>query len=202
MKNEILSIESGGGGAVLENGFTVNFYNASDELIDSHSTACGMYIDKPISYDCEAWIDADGRINEFPLTITTFGMVRDLYPSDINLCSDVVYAHCGVDKEAYPYMLIMAETTYNDIRVVFSNNIKIASDGVTINACIYVDRLTNDILSSGDLSMRNCVKALKYQAVTSRSTSYWGKLTANSTLYYYTNFDSVITTDRLDKCVY
>lgn len=84
MKYMILgnSGSGGSGGPIIENGFTVNFYNAENVLAESHSALYGMYIDEPISFTSEGWVDEKGQVVILPMTLTegnTYNNILNLY---------------------------------------------------------------------------------------------------------------------------
>lgn len=105
---------SGGGSSsssTIANGYTVNFHNAEDILIQSHSAIYGYKVDKPISYVPGSWVDDSGNVCEFPLTVTEDSGITaiTLHASDdpnVTMCADVLYEAFGVNKEEYPLLCI------------------------------------------------------------------------------------------------
>lgn len=69
-----------GGGPMVDGGFVVNFYNAESQLIQTNSAVCGMFIDSPVSYECDGWKDTDELTVELPITSDEAEAVIDLYP--------------------------------------------------------------------------------------------------------------------------
>lgn len=129
MVDAINGISTGGGGGgggggtagpVLDNGFTINFYNHDKELIEVHSAKCGMFIDKPLSYEAESWQNENGYINSFPLTVNSAGAVVDLYAGGAATCAQMLYSYYGIDAGEYPFLFILAHTNDNLARIYFA----------------------------------------------------------------------------------
>lgn len=125
------SSDSGSGTSTIENGYTVNFHNTDKVLIESHSAKFGMWIDAPISYTPNSWINENGYRNQFPLTVEEGSetTVFNLYPST-DTVADVIYAHCGVDVNTYPYLWVMCmwyNNSYLYIEIAFCQEGKMDS---------------------------------------------------------------------------
>ena len=65
----------------INGGYTVNFYNTDNQLIEIHGALFGYQIEAPISYSVSTWVDTDGITYTFPLTINETDDVAtlDLY---------------------------------------------------------------------------------------------------------------------------
>lgn len=128
MVDAINGISTGGGGGggggtagpVLDNGFTINFYNHDKELIEVHSAKCGMFINKPLSYEAESWQNENGYINSFPLTVNSAGAVVDLYAGGAATCAQMLYSYYGVDVGTHPYVYIHCSANDDICRLYFA----------------------------------------------------------------------------------
>lgn len=94
------------GNSSVEDGFTVNFYGEDDTLIESHSVELGVNVYTPVEYGRLPWADSNGMYYAFPLTSNESGKVYDLYLSEVPTCEKMIYDHCGVNKEEYPYVIV------------------------------------------------------------------------------------------------
>ena len=78
-------------------------------LVESHSALFDFWIDAPISYTPSGWRNADGHINQFPLTVTAEEVnstgIYNLYAVN-ETAADEVYAYYTVDKTEFPYLVI------------------------------------------------------------------------------------------------
>lgn len=76
-------------GASVPDGFTVNFYDTEDNMVQSNSAVCGYNIIAPLSYKSPMWADINGVSITFPYTSNTPGEVINLYPkTDIKYLID------------------------------------------------------------------------------------------------------------------
>lgn len=110
-----------GGGSTMEDGFTVNFYGADNELIESDTVKCGYYVDAPPNMSVGGWNDSNGvNFIDFPFTQSIAGTVIDLYAIASAGYDDLLYEAFGVDKETYPYVYIAFQFN-NDTAGVYYN---------------------------------------------------------------------------------
>lgn len=93
-----VNVESG---ASIDGGYTVNFYNPDNELIEFHGALFGYKINAPIDYSAEMWVDANGATSIFPLTILESDGITslDLY---------------AVGGESATYLINSTGTQYGD----------------------------------------------------------------------------------------
>lgn len=98
MKNEILSIQGGGGSGGIDGGYTVNFYN-NNELIGSTNAKSGVLVEKPLISILGAWDNADGEEVAFPISYDA-NTVEDLYFRDYAFVNSI-YEYFGVDANVY-----------------------------------------------------------------------------------------------------
>lgn len=107
-----VNVESG---ASIDGGYTVNFYDTDNQLIESHSALCGNSIDRPIGYVPKGWIDNSGVMVAFPMKLATGqeGTVVDLFASG-NTFTQYIQQLFEIDSTAYPYIAILFENAdYN-----------------------------------------------------------------------------------------
>ena len=64
----------------VDGGFVVNFYDENSQLIQTTSSACGMFVGSPISYECDGWKDINDETVELPITFNNADSIIDLYP--------------------------------------------------------------------------------------------------------------------------
>lgn len=196
MRNEILSI-SGGGSPVLENGFTVNFHDESGSVVEIHSAKNGMFIGKPLYYEKYDFKDSNGDMVTFPFTSDTSATYM-MYLQETTFCDEAIYSFYGISKTEYPYLLLDAVVSGGYVRVVFTNSFSEISNGINIKNCLYSPDIFYQELSVLGL----CQAIINNQVKTLNSASLWGDLTADSSKYYCTNFETVIANGRLDTTAY
>lgn len=98
MSKVSVNVESG---PAIDGGYTVNFYNPGNELIEFHGALFGYSVNAPIDYSAEMWVDANGVTSNFPLTILESDGITslDLY---------------AVGGESATYLINSAGTQYGD----------------------------------------------------------------------------------------
>lgn len=185
---------SGGGssGTTIENGYTVNFYNTDKVLIESHSALFGNWIDKPISYEVTSWQNANGHANQFPLTVESAdeGTVFDLYASIENL-ADKLYNHFGLDKEVYPYIMIMVRN-YNSTSKTFEfyYGKTLLDDIYTAYGCRKTMTVSDFDGSDVNWVVDTVIENLSADNFTN-TNAFSDMVTANaSTQHFYTNYET------------
>ena len=178
----------------IENGFTVNFYNLDNKLIESHSAKFGMWIDKPISYEAESWQNENGYVNSFPLTVTEDmgATVYNLYPQRAKTYAEQLYTAFNVDSALYPIVFIrqfMYSSSNNFTNIYFckgfyksDNEYATVVDGICGN--MTVNTMTEDTKTVVDLV---CTMASKegFALVDDDSTSVHTTYSC-----FYTNIDA------------
>lgn len=110
----------GSGTSAIDGGYTVNFHNLDGVLIESHSALFGNWIDKPISYVPANWINDNGYVNQFPLTVAEGeGTVFNLYASETQTYAEKLYEAYGVDVAEYPYVAVLVYNSAYYVTLVF-----------------------------------------------------------------------------------
>lgn len=116
----------GGGANNIENGYTVNFFDADSNLVQSHSAIYGNWVDQPISHLVDHWEDSAGHVHMFPLVVTAdMGIeVVDVYEAGPSTWERTLYNHFKVDKLRYPYLAVMicSNSDSGGSAVIFSTN--------------------------------------------------------------------------------
>lgn len=189
------SSDSGTGGSgtsAIDGGFTVNFYNSDEVLIESHSALCGMYIDVPISYTAETWQNADGYVNSFPLTVSEDSETKvfDLYDKAAPLCDSVLYKVYGVDESVYPYIY----TYYNHVvKVLYLYFKKTNGNGEVL-------QLTNSY--TGEFDVHSVTKFLVQIAPSHALTTQTMNPGSDASNATFTNYECTEANGRLDETFY
>lgn len=201
----------------IEGGFTVNFYDEDNALIESHSVELGVDIYTPFGFDAEYWADSDGVYYNFPLTCDEAGKVIDLYVADAPICSKLIYQHCGVDQEEYPYLVLLIPSGRTNLTV----DVTFWKDVPTYNGTRLTPASGSHCLRSGLITCANDATNAPYDMITltSHVLSNNVSLTQSSDTMYtwaiqqttegaagtmYTNFDLTNNTKggRLDQTIY
>lgn len=212
---EIASIPTGSGGgsgggssggSSIAEGFTVNFYNHSKELIETHSAKCGFLIDKPISYQAGTWRNENNHVNNFPLTVASeyAGGVYNLYASDSEDCVRTLLDHYGLDS-GYTHVMV-ANLSSENMCVYFGTPpggiiLQTSSDKYgffnSTTQCYYAaceGQLTGNVIE--DLR-----KIMMHTSRADLSASS-GCIIPTGQQYYYTSWPDGITYARLDETLY
>lgn len=97
-------------GPSVDGGFTVNFYDADSKLMQTTSSACGVFVGPPASYKCDGWKDTDDETVELPITFDEADSMIDLYPIFLG------YQEYSVAFADYPIKGVeLAATKWSDI---------------------------------------------------------------------------------------
>lgn len=104
----------------VSDGYMVNFFNANGEVIQVHSAKHGYAVDKPLSYDV-SWVDSNGVLQEFPMTITnTDTKVINAYLMDDGVIMEsAIYEHFGINKSSYEWLIVKVDVVNNSIIAYF-----------------------------------------------------------------------------------
>lgn len=86
-------------GSSVKDGFVINFYDENSQLIQTTSSACGMLVGSPISYECDGWKDINDEVVELPITFDNADIMIDLYPVFLG------YVEYNVNFADYPITL-------------------------------------------------------------------------------------------------
>jgi len=205
------------GGSSVEGGFTVNFYDADKVLIESHSVELGVNVYTPVEYSVDFWIDSDGNYYTFPLTCNEVGKVYDLYLAEAPTCERIIYSHCGVNEEEYPYLVLLIPSSYTALKfdVTFWKDLP-TYNGTRLLLASGSHCLRSELLHGGDdittaaydiVSMTSIVKSYSISLTQTSSTNYtWviEQSTEGAKGTMYTNFDLSGNTKggRLDATIY
>lgn len=190
--------DSGGSGsASIENGYTVNFYDADKvTLLESHSAKCGNWIDAPLSISTQYWrnIDSD-YANSFPLKLDSAGTVN-LYSSIISY-TDLLYSKFGIDKAQYPYITIHIEI-YKGAHyywIFFAKSIE-TNDSTTLKLvnCMFNRKIfyfnSSDEIPFSNTDSIGLIKYILNNAIdTSLSSNSSYSYSYRDTVILHTNFD-------------
>ncbi len=184
---------SGSGTATIENGYTINFYNTDNVLIESHSAKFGMYIDAPLSYEAESWENENGYVNSFPLTVTEdMGeTVYNLFAQKAKTYAEQLYTTFNIDSAIYPYVMIRqyeGGTNKGKCYIYFCKGFtKTASDMFSLNEGIGTN-LYATVTNANTQEVVGAVCAL----VSEDGFEFVEKTGSNSTSYswWYFNTDS------------
>lgn len=209
------SSDSGSGTATIEGGYTINFYDYDEILIESHSAKCGNHIDSPLSFIPAYWANANGYKNTFPLTVASDSetKVYDLYAMAESIV-DRLYSVFGVDKNIYPYVLMsQSPNNTNRMDIYFAESYSQNSNGVICALTnVLVNQDNSNIWVGSDIDMTNIGSVTNrfieiYSGVTLKgygSANVYGSLKTDGSGSYttYANFapfaNTSLTVYRLD----
>ncbi|MBQ9700133.1 MAG: hypothetical protein IJV71_05860 [Lachnospiraceae bacterium] len=183
--------DSGSSTSTIENGYTINFYNYDKVLIESHSALCGNYIDAPLSYVTDHWENANGYVNQFPLTVSEDSETKvfDLYAvAESNV--DKLYALCNVDKETYPYVAVGVLKSTWGVLVIFSETFTQGDTSCTMPNCLRSNTKSGLISDDTDLSdINSVVNQIIENSPNGITVNSAGNWTLTTEFTYYLNFE-------------
>lgn len=199
------------GGTNIEDGYTINFYDADNILIQSHSAKYGYWVDQPITHIVDHWEDASGNLHMFPLVVTADMGIEavDVYEAGPATIERLLYKHFGVDKSVYTHLVVASvDSAGTEIGVFFgapsgTNNIILRNSGgyylfFSQLALTKYAKMSGSL--TGDMSM-DVIKIITNLLPSSLvETGNAGFSTSGA--YQYTNWDDGITDGRLDETLY
>ena len=94
-----------GQGSSLVNGHDINFYDESNNMLQTMSVRDGVSIAEPV-YPAKKWVATDGEVISFPYL--PIGSI-DIYANSDTLAK-ALYDFYGVDIVEYPYLMLIYST--------------------------------------------------------------------------------------------
>lgn len=126
--SEIIGI-TGSGGSTVSNSYTVNLYDENDVITASYNLPCGTALNMPLNAKTNKWVSMYSEdVYTFPINSDVAGTVLNLKPSSDKTLTDLVYENYGLDKNEYPYFVLIYDwaNVYTDAYVVmFFNEIEL-----------------------------------------------------------------------------
>lgn len=135
----------------------VRFFDADSELIQTFEAKNGLLIDPP-RHTCDRWVDSDGKSIVFPFILS--GDI-DIYAQSNSYYVDTLYNHFAVDKETYPYLVILVGEVDNGTSghsIYFTNGF--TSDNVAISG-FYFYNLAVTVDAIDQLNLNGMVNRFK-----------------------------------------
>jgi hypothetical protein len=195
---------TGGDGSSIENGFTVNFHDAENNLIQSTSAIYGYQVYAPVSHMVDHWEDENGKLIQFPLTVNPNSQTNEInvYESGPGTCERLIYAHFGISKTDYGKLLV----SYNNgtVTVYFSNGTwntssdkkKITLNGTALKATsIYSS--SNSASSITSAILKSSVNLSEVPSGSAENTSIY-----SGGRRLYTNFGLDVADGRLEETIF
>lgn len=179
--------QGGSGGSSLVDGHDINFYDETNNMLQTLSVRDGVSVAEPI-YPAKKWVSQDGDVIIFPYL--PIGSI-DIYANTDTLAK-ALYDFYKIDVVTYPYMLLKysADTSKGWSRIRFAKTVEKAnstSNGITLKNIKYGKTGTkagnwNADLNTYVINVQNSITSL------SDVESYTYLFQPNYH-YVYTNFD-------------
>lgn len=183
----------------VENGFVASFYNEEGNLIQAISVKDNLQIDAP-EYECDLWVDKDGSIMIFPLSLTENA---DYYAMSETTYASIIYNSCGIDNITYPYLFVRTMSSSQIVNIGFLKSYNITSSPQVVGTGLWINMIYSNSVDVTDLSQVSQATIAHYKGNTATEQSLTVYM-ASSGEYYYSNFDLQQTGDnylRLDVAI-
>ena len=89
---------------IIENSFTVNYHNADNELIESHTVLCGHEVPDCIALETYYWVDENELVVSVPVLSLT-PAIFNLFPRNSETYKRF-YSLYEINESDYPYLLV------------------------------------------------------------------------------------------------